>query len=186
LLRRGDLEKTVYIDIEDLSQETIQVQHEYESGELALEYEDASLSRPVNTAFNLSHQDRKLHVDGVVEAGIRYKCSRCLKEFERPLVANFAVVYLPQPTGMKVDEEIALKYEEMDIGFYDGIRLDVDQMVLEQIELSMEMRFICQEECKGLCWRCGADLNEGLCSCKEEKADSRLAVLLEFKKKMRN
>jgi uncharacterized protein len=45
------------------------------------------------------------------------------------------------------------------------------------------MKFVCREDCRGLCCKCGADLNEGSCRCKNEEIDSRMSVLLEFKKK---
>jgi uncharacterized protein len=92
-------------------------------------------------------------------------------------------LYMPQPAP-SVDQEIELKYDDMQIGFYDGVRFDVDLMVLEQIELALPMKFICQEACKGLCVNCGADLNEGPCHCKTSDIDSRLAVLRDFRKKM--
>lgn len=71
----------------------------------------------------------------------------------------------------------------MEVAYYDGITLDIDLMVLEQIELAIPMQFVCREDCKGLCFNCGADLNEGACFCKNEKSDSRLSVLLDFQKK---
>jgi uncharacterized protein len=71
----------------------------------------------------------------------------------------------------------------MEVAFYDGVALDVNLMILEQIELAMPMSFVCREDCKGLCYKCGADLNEGVCLCKKEETDSRLSVLLEFKQK---
>jgi imidazolonepropionase-like amidohydrolase len=50
-------------------------------------------------------------------------------------------------------------------------------------DVAMPMKFICREDCKGLCYRCGADLNEVACLCTTENVDSRLSVLLDFQKK---
>ena len=174
----------MFIEIEDLKPEPIEVRQVYPAGQLDLKRSDATLNGPVETDFMLAHKERDLHVDGKVQAGIRFKCSRCLKECTLPLTASFDLFYLPQPRWLKREEEIELKYEQMDIAFYDGIRFDVDLMVLEQIELSMPMKFVCREECKGLCFSCGADLNERVCDCAADQPDSRLAVLLEFRKKM--
>ncbi len=174
----------MFIEIEDLKQEPLQVSHTYEKGQLRFVHEDAFLSEPVQADFVLTHKDQDLHIEGSVRTAIQYKCSRCLKEFARPLGLSYSLYYLPQPKGTRAEEEIELKYEDMDIAYYDGIRLDVDLMVLEQIELSMPMKFVCREECLGLCYKCGADLNEGTCACKREETDSRLAALLEFRKKM--
>jgi uncharacterized protein len=174
----------VFIEIEHLPPEPLHMQHEYGVGELPFKHEDAILEMPVSADFVLTHKDQELHVKGTVQTAIRCQCARCLKEFSAPLSASYDLMYFPQQDWKK-DEEIELKYEEMEIGFYDGVRLDVDLMVLEQIELAMPMKFICNEGCKGLCPSCGSDLNEAPCPCKVEPADSRLAVLREFRSKMK-
>ncbi len=181
-LRRKGRSFIVFIEIEDLKPEPLHVQHVYPIREIKFSHEDAELSAPVATEFVLTHKDRDLHVDGTVGTAIRFRCSRCNKEFSRPFSASFDLSYLPQPRGTNQDSEIELSYEDMDVGYYDGVALDVDLMVLEQIELGMPMKFVCRDECKGLCYKCGADLNEGACLCKEE-TDSRLSVLLDFQKK---
>lgn len=174
----------MFIDIEDLREEPLHFHHVYRIGDLMFQHEDAALDKPVVVNFRLTHEDRDLRLDGTLETSVRYSCSRCLKPLSQKVATRFDLFYLPQPKRTNMNEEIELKYEEMDIGFYDGIRLDVDVMVLEQIELSLPMRFICRDDCKGLCQMCGADLNDGACLCKEVEADSRLAVLLDFRKKM--
>jgi uncharacterized protein len=173
----------VFIEIEDLKQEPLHVSHVYEAGQLRPVREDAGLAEPVCVEFTLSHRDLELQVDGSVTTSVVYKCSRCLKEFARPLATSYNLFYLPQPKGVRAEEEIALKYDEMAISFYDGIRFEVDQMVVEQIELAMPMKFVCRDDCRGLCYVCGTDLNEISCGCKKEEPDSRLAALLEFRKK---
>ena len=173
----------MFIEIDDLEPEPLHIHHIYPVGEIKLSHEDASLSAPVAIDFVLSHKDRDLHVDGTIETTIRCRCSRCTKDFSKFLAADFDLSYLPQPEWESEGAEIELKYEDMDVAFYDGVALDVDLLALEQIELAMPMKFVCQENCKGLCYKCGADLNEGACLCKNEEIDSRFSVLLEFKKK---
>ena len=173
----------MFIEIEDLKPEPLHVCHVFPVGEINFSHEDASLDKPVTADFVLSHKDRDLHVDGTVETAVRFRCSRCTKEFYRPLATTFDVSYLPQPKWTSHDAEIELRYEDMEIAYYDGIALDVDLLVLEQIELAIPMKFVCRDDCKGLCYACGADLNEGACLCKKENADSRLSALLEFRKK---
>jgi uncharacterized protein len=173
----------VFIEIEDLKDEPLRVHHIFPVGEIGFVHDDAALDKPVTADFMLSHNDRNLHVDGTVRTGIRFRCSRCTKEFTRPLDASFDLSYLPQPKWGK-DSEVEIRYEDMEVAYYDGIRFDVDLMVLEQIELSIPMKFVCSEDCKGLCYKCGTDLNEGTCLCSRDDADSRLSVLLDFKNKM--
>ena len=173
----------MFIEIEDLKQEPLHVRHVFPVGEIKFSHEDAALSEPVAVDFVLTHQDRDLRVDGRLETGIRFRCSLCTKEFSKTFSSTFDLTYLPQPEWVNEGAEIELKYEDMEIAYYDGIALDVNLMVLEQIELAMPMKFVCREDCRGLCCKCGADLNEGSCRCKNEEIDSRMSVLLEFKKK---
>jgi len=173
----------VFIEIEDLKPEPLHVHHVFPIGEISFSYEDARLGEPVTTDFVLSHRDRDLHVDGTVETAISFRCSRCNKEFSRSFATSFDLSYLPQPKWTSEGAEIELRYEDMDVAYYDGLTLDVNLMVLEQIELAMPMKFVCREDCKGLCFKCGADLNEGTCPCTSENVDSRLSVLLDFQKK---
>jgi uncharacterized protein len=173
----------VFIEIEDLKEEPLHVQHVFPVGEIRFSHEDAGLTEPVAVHFVLKHQDRNLRLAGGVETGIRFRCSRCAKEFSKAFSSSFDLTYLPQPEWSNEDAEIELKYEDMEIAYYDGIALDVNLIVLEQIELAMPMKFVCREDCRGLCYKCGADLNEGPCLCRKEEIDSRMSVLLEFKKK---
>jgi uncharacterized protein len=173
----------VFIGIEDLKPEPLHIHHIFPVSEINFSREDAALSAPVAADFVLTHKDRDLYVDGTVETAIRFRCSRCAREFSRPIAASFDLSYLPQPKWTNEDAEIELQYEDMVVAFYDGLALDVDLMVMEQIELAMPMRLVCRDDCKGLCYRCGADLNEGTCLCKNEESDSRLSVLLDFQKK---
>jgi uncharacterized protein len=174
----------VFIEIDDLKSEPLHVKHVFPIGEIKFVHEDAALSEPVDAVFILAHKDRDLYIDGTVRTAIRFRCSRCAKEFSRPFSADFDLSYLPQPKWTNEDAEIELKYEDMGVAYYDGIAFDVNLMVLEQIELAMPMKFTCKEDCRGLCYKCGADLNERDCQCAKEETDSRLSVLLEFKKKL--
>jgi uncharacterized protein len=174
----------VFIEIEDLKEEPLHVKHVYGAGEIRLDHEDAALIKPVAVDFVLMHKERDLRVDGRIETAIGFKCSRCVRESILPLSATYDLFYLPQPEWKSDNAEIELRYEEMEVGFYDGSRFDVDLMILEQIELAIPMKLLCREECRGLCYFCGADLNEGPCACNKQETDSRLAVLLDFRKKM--
>jgi uncharacterized protein len=176
----------VFIVIDDLKPEPLQVHHIFPIGEIKFSHEDAALAAPVAANFVLAHKDRDLRVDGTVETALRFRCSLCTKEFSRPFSASFDLAYLPQPKWINENSEIELRYEEMDVAYYDGVALDVNLIVLEQIELAMPMKFVCREDCKGLCYKCGADLNEGTCLCKAEESDFRLSSLLEFQKNRKN
>ena len=56
------------------------------------------------------------------------------------------------------------------------LKADVDEIIVTDFILNMDQRFLCSQDCKGLCEKCGADLNNGPCSCKLN-TDPRFAVL---------
>ena len=66
--------------------------------------------------------------------------------------------------------------EDPEVFVLDGDMLDLDETLSTLFILDMETKFLCSEDCKGLCSRCGADLNLGPCACGKE-VDPRLAVL---------
>ena len=173
----------VFIEIEDLEERPLHVRHMFPINEIRFSHEDAWLKTPVEVDFTLFPSGKELRVAGSVKTSVRFLCSRCAKEFVQPLAEEFDLSYSPQPAGNGGAAEIELKYEDMDIGYYDGVRFDVNALALERIELAMPMQYVCRDDCKGLCYKCGADLNEGVCLCKEEP-DVRLSALLEFKKNL--
>ena len=173
----------VFIEIEDLEERPLHVRHVFPVGEIRFSHEDAWLNTPVEVDFTLIPLGNELRITGSVETSIGCRCSRCVKEFVRPFTEKFDLSYSPQPESESDGQsaEIELRYEDMDIGYYDGVRFDVNALALERIELALPMQYVCRDDCKGLCYKCGADLNEGTCLCTEEP-DTRLSVLLEFKK----
>lgn len=169
----------VFIAIEDLKGQPLRVQHVFPADEILFQHADSGLDSPVTVDFKLTPDGKELRVRGRMGTSIRCRCSRCMKEFVRPFETDFDLAYAPQPEWGNETSEIELAYDDMDVGYYDGVRFDVNTMVLEQIELAMPMQYVCRDNCKGLCYKCGVDLNEGACSCKEEP-DARLSVLLQW------
>ena len=70
-----------------------------------------------------------------------------------------------------------LTEELMSVSVFDGDSIDVDEIVKEQILLTLPTRALCREDCKGFCPTCGADKNSGECSCLEIEIDPRWAGL---------
>jgi len=170
----------VFIEIEDLEGRPLHVRHQFPTGEIRFLHDDARLEIPVDVDFTLFPAGGELRVAGSIKTSVLCRCSRCTKEFVRPVAENFDLSYSPNPEWDGGAAEIELKYEDMDIGYYDGVRFDVDALALERIELAMPMKHVCRDDCKGLCYKCGADLNDETCSCGEEP-DARMAVLLKLK-----
>ena len=65
---------------------------------------------------------------------------------------------------------------DMGLAAYEGDAVDLDELVREQITLALPSRRLCREECKGLCPKCGADLNAAECSCERGEIDPAAAA----------
>ena len=61
--------------------------------------------------------------------------------------------------------------------FIEDKKLDLLAPVEEQLMLEMPSKTLCREDCRGLCQKCGKNLNEGPCTCEEHEVDPRLAIL---------
>ena len=61
--------------------------------------------------------------------------------------------------------------------FIEDMKLDITTPLFEEMLLEMPSKILCREDCRGLCPRCGKNLNEGGCDCKQSEGDPRLAIL---------
>jgi uncharacterized protein len=95
---------------------------------------------------------------GSFSAEIKTACSRCLVEFEYPVEFQFSEYYKKQ----------AGEEDEDEVYTYESDIIDLTKMLQDNIVLELPMKFLCREDCKGLCVVCGADLNKGECGCKTE------------------
>ncbi|HCC02150.1 MAG TPA: nucleic acid-binding protein [Ruminococcaceae bacterium] len=98
-------------------------------------------------------------------------CDRCTSQIHKRLTYRFSHILV----------EALSNEEDGNDGRYivlqeDG-SLDVDNLLREDILLALPTKFLCKEDCKGLCPICGKNLNEGPCDCKQHQIDPRLEVL---------
>lgn len=99
-------------------------------------------------------------------------CARCLKNVSECIKIDFEKTVCEQGDLQNTDNDDYVEIE-------DGM-LDVDEALIEDIILNFPYRILCSSECKGLCPKCGADLNLVSCGCVLKEIDPRLAPLLKF------
>ena len=98
-------------------------------------------------------------------------CDRCLKEVSVPVDISMSAEF--DFSGS--NEESVLDLNETN--YIDGYELDVDKLVYEEILLGFPMKVLCQDDCKGICKVCGANLNQGECGCNRTEPDPRMSVI---------
>jgi len=124
-------------------------------------------------------------VTGTVTARGRLLCSRCLEPVPWQMEESFSVEYRLSETAPG-EAEVELGDDELDVSFLEDDELDLDDLAAEQVILALPMRILCDEDCAGLCPRCGANRNvEGACACAPE-TDSRWEALRELAKDTTN
>lgn len=116
----------------------------------------------VNVKCRMDKSHNQLVLDCLIDIKAIFECDRCMKSFDKDLTNKFKLIYLSEP-NLKSGGEENLYYLAPDADKIN-IREDVNQFAL----LSVPMKKLCTEECKGLCPVCGKDLNADKCSCKIE------------------
>lgn len=129
----------------------------------------------------LYKDDRTVFFNGTVEATLDLFCSRCLKQFDMDIKEDVTAVFMPRATLNAVADGVEITQEDVDVQLYEEDEVDLYAPAHDQVALALPMRPLCAESCKGLCPRCGRDLNEGPCGCAEPESDSRFAALKKLK-----
>lgn len=120
-----------------------------------------------------------VEVTGVIEGALTLKCARCLEEFEFPFRLEIREHFL-------VLDEIDMRPADDYGGEYVAVEgsLDLEPVFRDAICLAIPSKRICSESCRGLCSKCGANLNVEECSCDRRAVDVRLKPLEDLKRRM--
>ncbi len=129
--------------------------------------------------LTLQRKDRRIHIDGRVTGELVQACARCTGVVAAELDRTVRAVLVLDPVGGEETEELDLP--DLDESYLDGDVVDMLELVREQVLLALPPKPLCRDDCRGLCPRCGVDLNHETCSCTDDTADPRLAALADFK-----
>jgi uncharacterized protein len=112
-------------------------------------------------------------------------CARCVEPVEHALERSFDLLY--RPIGVDANgAERAISTSETEIGYYNGDGLVLEDVLREQVLLSLPEKTLCRADCKGLCPRCGRNLNTESCSCESTEVDTRWNALSDLRSKIKS
>ena len=131
-----------------------------------------------NTNVVLNKFDDQIILEASTTIGANFICDRCGTAFKQSVKSKYKMIYLLRSIE-GAEEEINITYLSPDTHI-----IDISKDVRDYMILSTPMKRLCKEECKGLCAKCGADLNEKHCDCNDDEIDDRWKVLLELKNKL--
>lgn len=147
---------------------------------LNLEEETIPFLSPIQLKLSISNTGSTIRVQGIIVAELELTCSRCLSlctyRMEAPYEEEF---YFEIKNGKHLSENISEIAHP-----YQGKIIDITDTVMQTILLALPMKALCDPQCRGLCFRCGVNLNEKDCNCRNEDLDPRLAALEVLKKNL--
>ena len=119
---------------------------------------------PIRAELGVDKNGEQVSIRGRLVAVAELECVSCLKRFELPLHPALELYAERSGSGRHPREDADLERDGYML-FHDGRRLDLGETVREALLLELPVAPRCREDCRGLCPRCGADLNEGPCGC---------------------
>lgn len=124
-----------------------------------------------------------IRVAGEFSARIELACARCLEPISKDVAKNFDLLY--RPLGIDAGkEELSVTAAEAEVGYYQGEGLLLEDVLREQILLTLPLKAICREDCRGLCPHCGRNLNLEQCQCAEPLEDPRWQALKNIRQRL--
>ena len=126
------------------------------------------VSEPVRAVGQVRNTAGVLELTATLTTTLHGVCDRCAAAFTRAITIPVHAVLVPE-------QELEQAEDEWTFGIHDGCA-DLTDIVTTAFVLGLDSQLLCRPDCKGICFRCGKNLNEGPCGCKPE-VDSRFAVL---------
>ncbi len=129
--------------------------------------------------------DGEYIADGTVSYTADLHCSRCADPYPIANTSTFHVRFRPRPEASEENEEVEITdKEELDVEFYSNRAIPLRDLALEQIQLSLPMKPLCDENCMGLCLTCGANRTRERCSCETSIVDDRWGALKDIREEL--
>jgi uncharacterized protein len=117
-----------------------------------------------------------IRLQGSYSGEFEIACARCLEPVRRKLQGKVDLLFRPLGVDRGASER-SISAAETEIGYYQDSGLVLEDVLREQVLLSVPARTLCREDCKGLCPGCGRDLNTDPCVCDPAPADPRWSAL---------
>lgn len=167
------------INVSQLLQEPIGATREYEINADSEIIGDGNKYN-VRGPCRLMKTQRSVLVKCALDAEVELTCNRCLSRFRHPLKIKFEEEYVPT---VDIHSGATLPPPEEASAFTIDERHNIDlaEAVRQYSLMAVPMKALCDEDCAGLCQKCGQNLNQGKCDCPAEEIDPRWAKLNELK-----
>jgi uncharacterized protein len=152
--------------VRDLEIKPNRFDRSFAAGEIDFLEEGLSQASPLKTSGTAEYLGSvgEIHVRGEFHVKLSSECDRCLVPASFDVDRQFDLLYQPAET-LETGEEVSLKQDDTEMGFFDGEGVTLEEILREQVLLALPAQRLCRADCKGLCPSCRANLNKGPCGC---------------------
>ncbi len=139
-------------------------------------YRDEIYPENIQVEIEVNKFEKNITCKITLSSRAHYQCDRCLRNFEKNYKDDFEILFHLGDKNFEINEEsviiISSEVKEIDLTLY----------IQEMLILAIPMKLLCDENCKGICCVCGADLNTEECQCTEKTVDPRWEKLISLRK----
>ena len=144
--------------------------------DIDLEIDGSRLAGEGSLRGETERVDDKAHVRGNIDAEVLIDCTRCLVPVARKFEIVFDDIFV-DPGNEPGDVELILDPEALDESIAIDGKIDLSEVIREQVILALPDQVYCNDDCKGLCPKCGSNRNLIDCRCIEDEIDPRWSAL---------
>jgi uncharacterized protein len=169
----------MFLSVKEMELRKIRFDETFQPGQIDFTDEDLEQATPLRvtgSAELLAHSDGEMRIQGRYQVEMAAQCDRCLAQARFPLDASFDLFYRPSSLLAR-EEEVGIDEGEAEMGFYENGGIELEDILREQVLLSLPMQRVCNDACKGFCPVCGKNRNETTCDCRVENTDDRWGAL---------
>ena len=164
------------IELESITRDVKVVALTVAAEAIELEIDGATLKRDIEFEGSTERIAEKAHLRGRISTETEVECTRCLEPVTKSLEIEFDDIFV-DPADEPVADEMAVAGADLDESIAIDGKIDVAEVIREQIILALPEQTFCRADCKGLCPKCGENLNLIDCNCTESEIDPRWAAL---------
>jgi uncharacterized protein len=175
----------MYISLQELETKTVRFEVDVPPGRINY---DSKIKQTTGleakgSARLLNSTLGEIRVEGDLRVEVEGVCDRCLEGAKYAVANHFDLLYVPAGESEASGED-EVEEAGMDVGYYEGNGLELNDILREVVLLTLPMRLICNDECRGICPVCGQNRNQRDCGCAPESTDDRWSKLKSLRQEL--
>ena len=139
--------------------------------------DEICFKQPLTISLEVKNAGNTLNFSGRIQGDSELTCSRCLEKYPFHLDAVFEEQFCQASDVTEIAED-GMNTDEIHV--FEGNKIDLNDIINENVVLGIPMKLVCDENCLGLCTVCGTNLNKSSCGCVTKEVDPRLEALKKY------